>query len=995
MADVSVEFGAKDTGLEQTLKTVQAQLTSLEEEVKSGTLSFDELQQTMRKISQAEKVQDQLQAMATSMGEAGNAASTAEPKLDALGNEAADMGNKVQGAGQKTDDSAGLFDAGFAKIAAAFTVGNLAAKGFEAIVNGVFSAARAIVDGFGDALDLGGRLDDLSKRTGETAGNLFLLEGAFKEAGLSADQVGTTINKLQNFMQDASNGGERQTATMGKLGISLEQLAGKTPTQQMEIFAQKIAGIQDPTQRASTASEVFGEILGGKLLPLLLEFPQTLENVSDRTGGMADVMDESAATFARAGDTIDAVKGKLTQFAAGILSEVIPEIQSLGTSMEEVDAAGLGQKIGSALSPVLRDLNGLVGEAKMLMDQLSYAEQQVREDTGALGAAYDATQGALATFNNGLFDALKFITPFDESVEGLRQTFVGYKKDQDGAIVGVQKLGEAATEVAPALDGASGSTERFATSLQDIGIDSGQAFTDINNGATTFKSLINEGNISLSDMSGEIGGQIPLQTEQIDLVGELNTSLGEANEKAGEQLAKIEQQVAAEKARNEKIAERQENSAADYNLQIQINEALAAGNTTLAEGLKYQREHSQLTEKIMRETGMSKEEAGMLAQNLLMSKEAALQAQAGTQSLKGNIQGAAGAAQQTATNLQTVGQMVDQIAQKKMDQGARDLNAEIKGVQSEYKALMQSLGIYVAPNVSLEGIISDLGLVSGGLDSTDIKLEQVKRSLDALSQTPVADLTPALDEMGTSNKITEIGGILRENFQGLDVTPYIDREAVNDGVAQTKDTIESALKEFKATVTLDPQIQDGVEQIKQTLDSEFSEPTKLNLDGDDSISQVRQSAESDFAESIPLNLDGEASISQVMQSAESNFKNPIPLNLNIDESLSSAINKIEGERPQITAEVDQASLDNAVAQMQTDITNEFTGGAGGAGGLGGAGGVGGNGGLGGNATGGQGGDGGLGGDAYADVTSLVNLLQPWEQIISAIRDRLPLQALAY
>jgi hypothetical protein len=272
-----------------------------------------------------------------------------------------------------------------------------------------------------------------------------------------------------------------------------------------------------------------------------------------------------------------------------------------------------------------------------------------------------------------------------------------------------------------------------------------------------------------------------------------------------------------------------------------------------------------------------------------------------------------------------------------------------------------------------------LGLTSQGLDSTDIKLEQVKRSLDALSQTPVADLTPALDEMGASNKITEIGGILRENFQGLDVTPYIDREAIGEGVASTKDTIESALKEFKAKVTLDPQIQDGVEQIKQTLDSEFSDPTKLNLDGDDSISQVRQSAESDFAESIPLNLDGDDSISQVRQSAESDFKNPIPLNLNIDESLSSAINKIEGERPQITAEVDQASLDNVVAQMQAEITNEFTGGEGG---------------LGGDATGGQGGDGGLGGDANADVTSLVTLLQPWETIISAIRDRLPITALA-
>jgi hypothetical protein len=90
-----------------------------------------------------------------------------------------ELGNSVNAAGDKANNSAGMFDASFTKIAAAFTVGNLAAKGFEAIIDGVFSAGRAIVDGFGQALDLGGRLDDLSKRTGETAGNLFIMQMDF------------------------------------------------------------------------------------------------------------------------------------------------------------------------------------------------------------------------------------------------------------------------------------------------------------------------------------------------------------------------------------------------------------------------------------------------------------------------------------------------------------------------------------------------------------------------------------------------------------------------------------------------------------------------------------------------------------------------------------------------------------------------------------------------------------------------------------------------
>jgi hypothetical protein len=874
MADVSVEFGAKDTGLEQTLKTVQAQLTSLEEEVKSGTLSFDELQQTMRKISQAEKVQDQLQAMATSMGEAGNAASTAEPKLDALGNEATDMGNKVQGAGQKTSDSAGLFDAGFAKISAAFAVGNLAAKGFEAIVNGVFSAARAVVDGFGDALDLGGRLDDLSKRTGETAGSLFILEGAFKEAGLSADQVGTTINKLQNFMQDAANGGERQTATMNKLGISLEQLAGKTPTQQMEIFAQKIAGIQDPTQRAATASEVFGEKLGGKLLPLLLEFPQTLDNVRDRTGGMADVMDESAATFARAGDTIDAVEGKLTQFAAGILSETIPALESLGASVEEVDAAGLGQKVGEVLAPALQRLSDATTGALVTLQKLAEAEKAASQDTGILGTAYTKTKDTAIAFYNAMNDLFGAITPHGIIMNHLAMEGEGLRVSQIGAADAVDRLYGSATSVAPALDGASGSTERFATSLQDIGTDSGQAFTDINSGATTFKSLIDEGNISLSDMSGEIGGQIPLQTEQIALVGELNTSLGEANEKAGEQLAKIEQQVAAEQARNEKIAERQEKSAADYNLQIQINEALAAGNLETAKSLEYNREIGKLIEKIMRDTGLARKEAEGLAVNLLNSKAAAEETAKSTEPISNNIKDAADEADNAAKNIKTVGDLIKDANKEEMDNPPKALIERTKEARNALGEMKDFIGQDMN-NMSLADIVDKLGLDVPGLTNTREQLDHIEKAVKTLEDADPADLTPNVDAFGVNAEIDKVKEYLKQAEQDkADMTPEIDQSKIKNAAGEAKGIIES-------------------------------------------------------------------------------------------------------QEPEIVAKVDQAALDDAVSELQAEISNEFTGGEGGDGG-----------------EGGGGGQGGAGGDAEAEVGPLERIANNIERIVRDIERKLPMQALA-
>ena len=62
------------------------------------------------------------------------------------------------------------------------------------LIKGAFSVITGAIDDFGQALDLGGRLNDLSARTGETAGNLLLLERAFQNSGVGADAVGCRHN---------------------------------------------------------------------------------------------------------------------------------------------------------------------------------------------------------------------------------------------------------------------------------------------------------------------------------------------------------------------------------------------------------------------------------------------------------------------------------------------------------------------------------------------------------------------------------------------------------------------------------------------------------------------------------------------------------------------------------------------------------------------------------------------------------------------------------
>jgi hypothetical protein len=626
---LEVKIGASDAGLEATLKTVQAELSNMEAKVKSGDLSMGELEKTMKRMGQVEGLEAKLKAM-------GGEAADASPKIERLTRDLQDVGDKTNGIG-------GFFDSSFQKIAGAVSIGNIAAAGFNKAVDLAFTAAQTVVQGFGDALDLGGRLSELSARTGESAGKLLVLETAFKNSGLGAETVGVAINKLQNFMQDATNGGDKQVATMNRLGISLAELQGKTPTEQMQIFADKIAAIDDPTQRAATSSDVFGDKLGGKLLPLLKDFSPALDDAREKVGSMEQVMDKNAATFDAAGETIDAVKGKMAAFAAGVLSEVIPAVDNLGASMEKVDAAGLGERVGQYLTPILTNLTDATRGAIAIIGDLGAANTKAANDTGILGTAYRGVTTSLDGFNQMMADAFNKSTPFGY----LMETLVGRGKDlresQDSAAEGIANAGNAAGdasgkigEVGTASDTATAKVGALGTQADTTGESIASSFSLNSEFTPQLEKVasawggINEqvtGNQELLSSNLTYGESIVGKTEeQKQSLGGINEQLsvqdqfaktiedtyGKHAEKAA-QVAEKQAEIAA------KEAERQALAQTTLQTELELAEAKGTGNKEEIEALNKKKEWLDAWKKAIA-SGMGEEQAAAFANNLAAAK---------------------------------------------------------------------------------------------------------------------------------------------------------------------------------------------------------------------------------------------------------------------------------------------------------------------------------------------------------------------------------------
>lgn len=302
---------------------------------------------------------------------------------------------------KKTQQTSKGFDLSFGKIGLAAGVAGAAVKAGMMAVEAATAAARAVVDGFGQAIDLGGQLTDLSSRTGETAGNLLVLQRAFENSGIGAEKVGGSINKLQKFMADAAAGGAEQTAILDALGISMADLAGKTPTEQMQILAQKIGSISDPAERARASMEVFGKS-GGELLPLLNNFSGEIEAARGQLGSLPDTMDRSARAMDDLGDNLAAIGKKSMEFAAGFMEAALPALNAFTKSLTGVDAAGWGQAL---MKQVMSVADFLIGAFKAPMPAIE-----------AIGAALNAgIRIAGNNYLNSLVDAGKFLSAFFSS----------------------------------------------------------------------------------------------------------------------------------------------------------------------------------------------------------------------------------------------------------------------------------------------------------------------------------------------------------------------------------------------------------------------------------------------------------------------------------------------------------------------------------------------------------------------------------------------------
>tara|TARA_R100001129_G_scaffold184644_1_gene170084 strand:- start:1562 stop:3334 length:1773 start_codon:yes stop_codon:yes gene_type:complete len=284
---------------------------------------------------------------------------------------------------------------------------------------------------------MGDELNKMAARTGVAVEALSGLKFAAEQSGTSLQTVEKGILKMNQAVMKAADGGKTMTEAFGKLGLSVDDLQGKTPDEQFKLIADRLRAIEDPGLRAALAMQIFGKA-GAEMLPMIMQGSAGIDALIKKAEELGIVMStEDANAAAKFTDTLHELTAiiKMAVFNIGAsLAPLLTELVGSFTSAASQAAAWLNQNRGLVVS--IAKLGAVLVGGGIALIALGKAITVVGFALSAMGTVLGAVIG-LFTFLlspigvviGATVAAAQAFGIFDQAGEIMRNNAAGYFGD--------------------------------------------------------------------------------------------------------------------------------------------------------------------------------------------------------------------------------------------------------------------------------------------------------------------------------------------------------------------------------------------------------------------------------------------------------------------------------------------------------------------------------------------------------------------------------------
>ena len=215
------------------------------------------------------------------------------------------------------------------QVADLSSVSKQATLAFAGAAAGAAAVGVAIWETASAAAEAGDRIDKMSQRVGLSREKFQEWDYILAQNGGSIESLQMGIKSLTDKIDLALTGNESAIKSFGSLGISLDDLKGKTREQIFESVIKGLQGTTDEQKRAALGADLLSRAYID-LAPTLGQTAEQTEALRQRAHDLNLIVgDEAIDSGVKFGDTLDDLKKVVGQVAATIGTEFIPALTRL------------------------------------------------------------------------------------------------------------------------------------------------------------------------------------------------------------------------------------------------------------------------------------------------------------------------------------------------------------------------------------------------------------------------------------------------------------------------------------------------------------------------------------------------------------------------------------------------------------------------------------------------------------------------------------------
>ena len=246
------------------------------------------------------------------------------PKLASAMEKAGEIGHKVA-------------NGGFKVLKGAFTAATAAAS---AVVAGASALAKGLVKAADTAAEAGDKIEKQSQKVGMSAESYQQWDYVMNIAGTSMQNCTTGLKTLTNQFEKAQAGSEGAQDKFKRLGLSMDDLKGKSREEVFEKTVTALQGVKSETEKAALANALFGKS-GQDLMPLFNQSSEATQELLDKAKEYGMVMsNEAVEASAKYEDSLTSMKTTMTALKDNAFAELLPGMTSV---LDGITAAMTGQ----------------------------------------------------------------------------------------------------------------------------------------------------------------------------------------------------------------------------------------------------------------------------------------------------------------------------------------------------------------------------------------------------------------------------------------------------------------------------------------------------------------------------------------------------------------------------------------------------------------------------------------------------------------------------